>query len=246
MNTQNNSKSSSRTTIVSIPSEKEWRKGVRVFQSENDAEKSDHDGLKLVVRDKVSGNLSREQLMNAELMAKVAMLNDLEIERALNEARQSYLLALKADLLQEARDLKAENPKAHALRIRQIKGMFKYEPMPIMMTDPHTDQLILDKDGKPQPVIGADGTPIMKMRQVREAPKPGQDEGKFIMLEDGLVTDIICEQTEVLYPGRKALDEMISVVRKALEKEIGRPLKANLAERDNTLADKFRALFPNS
>lgn len=232
-----------KTMITSIPTYKEWEKSVKIFRDEQSAEESDHAGLKLIVRDDISPLLPREKLEDKDFMAKVGFYLGLKDKKALNEARQSYLLSLQADLLAEARDLESRDRKAHSLRIRQIKGVFVYEPTPMYQLDPNTRELILDKSGQPIPIIGKDGQPLTRMSRVREAPVGNQREGRFKMLENGLVTEIIIEQTEVLYPGLSEINEILLKVKKALEKEVGRPLKANLAERDSNLAAKFAELF---
>jgi hypothetical protein len=231
-----------KTMITSIPSYKEWEKSVKIFRDEQSAEESEHAGLKLIVRDDITALIPQDKL-NEEMKGKIGFYLALKDKKALNEARQSYLLSLQADLLAEARDLESRDKKAHGLRIRQIKGVFVYEPTPMYQLDPNTRELILDKSGQPIPIIGKDGQPLTRMSRVREEPVGNQREGRFKMLENGLVTEIITEQTEVLYPGLSEINEILLKVKKALEKEVGRPLKATLAERDGNLAAKFAELF---
>ena len=230
--------------ITSIPSYKEWEKTVKVFRKESEAADSEHDGLRLIVRDDISHLLTPTQRADANLMERVNLYVALLDKKALNEARQSYLLNLKGELLNEVRSLKMDqNKKAHNLRIRAIEGEFVYEPAPMYKQDPRTRQLILDADGKPQPILSGNGEPVTRMSKVREEPKGGQTEGRFRMKQDGLVTEIIIEQTESLHPGWRKLNDMISVVKKSLEKEVGHPLKASMMERDDSLSDKFAELF---
>ena len=234
------------TTITSVPGRAAWEKTVHVYRSEEETEKSDFSGQKLIVRDDVTSLLSQKLLNDEEFMGKVTMYLALLDKRAINEARQRFILTMKSDLLEEVKNLKHLDRKAHSLRIRQIEGKFTYALAPLYKLDPQTRRRLLDADGQPIPVMDTAGVPVQHMEKVRMEPKDGQNEGRFLMEEDGIITDIIIEQTEGLYGALKRLNEMISVVKRALEAEVGRPLKASLAERDDTLEAKFRALFPNA